>query len=190
MDLDQRFPAGMLSSNKGCAMTEEEQIEIEDDGAEMPPESKGSVETPETGVSTVDSERLKAENEAYQRHYDALREEISEIRKKFHVEGVTAEADDPIKRFSGELEELRGGFAELKELIRNVQQPVQQQPQYQQQYQQPWQQYSPQQMVSPIFQPSPIFGAAPLPYIQTPTFAPQIIMPPMPGANNNYNAGR
>lgn len=143
------------------------------------------------------AERLRAENEAYRHYFATLQMELDEIAQKYPLDNAEITID-PVKALSSEVGELKNGFAQLREMIEKSQQPAQSQPQGQatqsqaQQNYQTWAPYPPQ-TVYPQQQSiysSPIFSAAPLPYIQTPNYAPQVVMPPMPGINNNFNGGR
>jgi len=179
------------------------------------PTPENPVETPAPAVTaeSVYSERVKLENDAYQRHFQALQDEIAEIRKKYPDAGAETEPEDPVKRLSGEVNDLKTGLGELKELMERqqaqaannaqalqnqgdtgntYQQPVQ--PYFQPVFQQPY--YTP-----PMFQTSTIMPAPPLPFIQTPSFAPANTLPPMlsrgggngngmNGLNFNSNGGK
>lgn len=191
--------------------TEEQAVETSDPIPETP--------APAATAESVNSERVKLENEAYQRHFQALQDEIAEIRKKYPDAGAEMEPEDPVKRLSGEVNDLKTGLGELKELMKSQQaqaannaqaqaQAVQQQnqgnagnayqqpvqPYFQPVFQQPY--YTP-----PMFQTSTIMPAPPLPFIQTPSFAPANTLPPMlsrgggngngmNGLNFNSNGGK
>lgn len=195
--------------------TEEQAVETSDPIPETPVETPAPAATAES----VNSERVKLENEAYQRHFQALQDEIAEIRKKYPDAGTEMEPEDPVKRLSGEVNDLKTGLGELKELMKSQQaqaannaqaqaQAVQQQnqgnagnayqqpvqPYFQPVFQQPY--YTP-----PMFQTSTIMPAPPLPFIQTPSFAPANTLPPMlsrgggngngmNGLNFNSNGGK
>ena len=206
-----------MSEETNVVETEEttvpaEEPKTEEQAVETPsPVTENPVETPAPAVTaeSVYSERVKLENEAYQRHFQALQDEIAEIRKKYPDAGAETEPEDPVKRLSGEVNDLKTGLGELKELMKNqqaqagqqqnqgnagtaYQQPVQ--PYFQPVFQQPY--YTP-----PMFQTSTIMPAPPLPFIQTPSFAPANILPPMlsrgggngngmNGLNFNSNGGK
>ena len=187
----------------------------EQTGETPAPTPENPVETPAPAVTaeSVYSERVKLENDAYQRHFQALQDEIAEIRKKYPDAGAETEPEDPVKRLSGEVNDLKTGLGELKELMERqqaqaannaqalqnqgdtgntYQQPVQ--PYFQPVFQQPY--YTP-----PMFQTSTIMPAPPLPFIQTPSFAPANTLPPMlsrgggngngmNGLNFNSNGGK
>lgn len=191
--------------------TEEQAVETPAPTPENPVEQPAPVVTAES----VYSERVKLENDAYQRHFQALQDEIAEIRKKYPDAGAETEPEDPVKRLSGEVNDLKTGLGELKELMERqqaqaannaqaqaaqnqgnagnaYQQPVQ--PYFQPVFQQPY--YTP-----PMFQTSTIMPAPPLPFIQTPSFAPANTLPPMlsrgggngngmNGLNFNSNGGK
>lgn len=167
-------------------------------------------ETPESGTESeqasipdAGNEQLRLENEVYQKHFAALNQEIEEIRRRFHAE---PEAEvDPVQQLSSEVNSLKNGFDELKNMIANSRQetatqnpaqPQQGQPQAQQNmfqnpfggyYQQPmFQQYS-----QPLFQASAIMPAPPLPYIQTPTIMPlNTQVPQINHIQSNLNGGK
>lgn len=145
----------------------------------------------------VSEERIRLENEAYQKHFLALQQEIEEIRKKFPDASEAHGDEDPVKRLSGEVTELKNGFGELKELIQKSQEKSAQQinqNQPFQPYQQPIQQVFPQPnpYYPPMFQTSTIMPAPPLPFIHTPSFAPANIVPPVLNGSsfNNQNGGK
>lgn len=145
----------------------------------------------------VSEERIRLENEAYQKHFLALQQEIEEIRKKFPDTSETSGDEDPVKRLSGEVTELKNGFGELKELLRKSQEKSTQQinqNQPFQPYQQPIQQIFPQPnpYYPPMFQTSTIMPAPPLPFIHTPSFAPANIVPPVLNGSsfNKQNGGK
>ena len=145
----------------------------------------------------VSEERIRLENEAYQKHFLALQQEIEEIRKKFPDTSETSGEEDPVKRLSGEVTELKNGFGELKELLRKSQEKSTQQVNQNQPfqpYQQPIQQIFPQPnpYYPPMFQTSTIMPAPPLPFIHTPSFAPANIVPPVLNGSsfNNQNGGK
>ena len=155
-------------------------------------EDKGS----ENGIH-VSEERIRLENEAYQKHFLALQQEIEEIRKKFPDTSETSGDEDPVKRLSGEVTELKNGFGELKELLQKSQEKSTQQVNQNQPfqpYQQPIQQIFPQPnpYYPPMFQTSTIMPAPPLPFIHTPSFAPANIVPPVLNGSsfNNQNGGK
>lgn len=144
----------------------------------------------------VSEERIRLENEAYEKHFAALREEIADIRKKYPVNPSDVVEDDPVKKLYGEVGELKNSFSELKELLQKPQQATPQNPNqgFQQgfQYQQApqfFQQGPPQTYYPPMFQTSTILPAPALPFIQTPTYAPAITMPPAFGNNMSSNGG-
>lgn len=160
--------------------------------AENDSESRGQ----ETRIH-VSEDRIRLENEAYQKHFLALQQEIEEIRKKFPDTSETSGDEDPVKRLSGEVTELKNGFGELKELIQKSQEKsTQQMNQNQpfQPYQHPIQQVFPQPnpYYPPMFQTSTIMPAPPLPFIHTPSFAPANIIPPVLNGSsfNNQNGGK
>lgn len=180
----------------------DEEKSINGKGEELSPEVMTELQVEPTGQpreeqDSTQEERLVAENEAYRRCFATLQGELDEIAQKYPLDNAEITID-PVKALSSEVGELKNGFAQLREMIEKSQQPAQSQPQGQatqsqaQQNYQTWAPYPPQ-TVYPQQQSiysSPIFSAAPLPYIQTPNYAPQVVMPPMPGINNNFNGGR
>lgn len=157
-------------------------------------EEKSVEQKSETGK--VPEERMRLENEAYEKHFAALREEIADIRKKYPAGPSDAVDEDPVQKLYGEVGELKNSFSELKELLQKPQQATSQNPNqtFQQgfQYQQApqfFQQGAPQAYYPPMFQTSTILPAPALPFIQTPTYAPAITMPPAFGNNMNSNGG-
>lgn len=172
------------------------------EGQETPESSSGQAENDSESRGQenrihVSEERIRLENEAYQKHFLALQQEIEEIRKKFPDTSETSGDEDPVKRLSGEVTELKNGFGELKELIQKSQEKSAQQinqNQPFQPYQQPIQQVFPQSnpYYPPMFQTSTIMPAPPLPFIHTPSFAPANIVPPVLNGSsfNNQNGGK
>lgn len=157
-------------------------------------EEKSVKQKSETGK--VPEERMRLENEAYEKHFAALREEIADIRKKYPAGPSDVVDEDPVQKLYGEVGELKNSFSELKELLQKPQQATSQNPNqtFQQgfQYQQApqfFQQGAPQAYYPPMFQTSTILPAPALPFIQTPTYAPAITMPPAFGNNMNSNGG-
>ena len=157
-------------------------------------EEKSVEQKSETGK--VPEERMRLENEAYEKHFAALREEIADIRKKYPAGPSDVVDEDPVQKLYGEVGELKNSFSELKELLQKPQQATSQNPNqtFQQgfQYQQApqfFQQGAPQAYYPPMFQASTILPAPALPFIQTPTYAPAITMPPAFGNNMNSNGG-
>ena len=172
------------------------------EGQEISESSSGQAENDSENKKQANSihvseERIRLENEAYQKHFLALQQEIEDIRKKFPDTSETSGDEDPVKRLSGEVTELKNGFGELKELLRKSQEKsTQQMNQNQpfQPYQQPIQQVFPQPnpYYPPMFQTSTIMPAPPLPFIHTPSFAPANIVPPVLNGSsfNNQNGGK
>lgn len=172
------------------------------EGQETPESSSGQAENDSENRGQknrihVSEERIRLENEAYQKHFLALQQEIEEIRKKFPDTSETSGDEDPVKRLSGEVTELKNGFGELKELLQKSQEKSTQQVNQNQPfqpYQQPIQQIFPQPnpYYPPMFQTSTIMPAPPLPFIHTPSFAPANIVPPVLNGSsfNNQNGGK
>ena len=148
----------------------------------------------ETVVPEPDqSERIRLENEAYQRHVSALMAELQEIREQFHVPEPTP--PDPVSVLTGKVNSLKNGFDELKQFITEQQRvgnPQNNQPQGQPQFNQPQQAfpYFPQQGFQffpppqPMFQTSTIMPAPALPYIATSTPMPTNFQVPQFNLNN------
>lgn len=136
---------------------------------------KENLTTENIGVSETEntipdqSERIRLENEAYQRHVSALMAELQEIRSKFQIADPVQ--PDPFTVLSGEVNSLKSGFEELKQIMTSKMESCQNQtPQVQTQYNPVYQQsypYFPQ--VQPMFQTSTIMPAPTLPYIATTT---------------------
>lgn len=186
------------------AVSVEEQGVTEVFNAVEPAEtSESGTESEQASTPDAGNEQLRLENEVYQKHFAALNQEIEEIRRRFHAE---PEAEvDPVQQLSSEVNSLKNGFDELKNMIANSRQekatqnpaqPQQGQPQAQPNmfqnpfggyYQQPmFQQYSP-----PLFQASAIMPAPPLPYIQTPTIMPlNTQVPQINHIQSNLNGGK
>lgn len=188
-------------------MNEESEKELiqEDKSLESPDDTPSESVKPdaqETDISgnqpekkqTVSAERIRLENAAYQKHFAALQAEIEDIRKRYPLDSSEPE-NDTVTRLYGEVNELRTGFDELKELIQQKQQQTPQQNVVAQQQYTPYQQVFPQPSpyFQPMFQTSTIMPAPPLPFISTPTFAPANTIPPTMGNNNfglNSNGGK
>ena len=186
------------------AVSVEEQGVTEVSNTEEPAEtSESGTESEQASTPDTGNEQLRLENEAYQKHFAALNQEIEEIRRRFHA--VPEAESDPVQQLSSEVNSLKNGFDELKNMIANSRQetatqnpaqPQQVQQQTQQNmfqnpfggyYQQPmFQQYSP-----PLFQASAIMPAPPLPYIQTPTIMPlNTQVPQINHIQSNLNGGK
>ena len=97
------------------------------------------------------------EIEIFRQHWRSLNAALAEIRE---LRGADAPEIDPVEFVKHEVSNLRNQFAELKQMIAQIQQPAPQ-TQQQQQSQQAFQRYQ------PVQQPVPI-----LPYYSTPNFAP------------------
>ena len=97
------------------------------------------------------------EIEIFRQHWRSLNAALAEIRE---LRGADAPEIDPVEFVKHEVSNLRNQFAELKQMIAQIQQPAPQ-AQQQQQSQQTYQRYQPAQ------QPVPI-----LPYYTTPNYAP------------------
>ena len=115
-------------------------------------------------------DKALAQLEAYKHCFVALQDELEQIEQQYGADKVPIV--DPVKELTGEVSGFKAEMAELRKMLeelRNAPQnnTVPPQPQYvQPQYYVP-----PQPMVTPT----------PLPYLQTPTFAP--LMPSLPNFN-------
>ena len=131
--------------------------------------------SPETMVSAMETaiatDRELAELDAYKRHTEALKIELSEIRERFG--GDDGEKNiDPLKDIKAEMAEMKSGFAEIKAMFEELKSgsqagnstppPTQNQSYYF------------QQTAPPL--PTPI-----MPFYQTPNFQP--IIPALPTFN-------
>jgi septal ring factor EnvC (AmiA/AmiB activator) len=128
-------------------------------------------------VSAENRDKLTAQLDAYKRCFAALQTELAEIEQQFGAE--TKPADDPLKELTGEISAFKGELSELRRMLeelRNAPAPAVQSPVLPMLQQQPQQQ--PQQQ---YYYQSPMVTPAPLPYLQTPSFAP--LMPTMPTFN-------
>ena len=124
-------------------------------------------------VSTENRDKLTAQLEAYKRHFAALQTELAEIEQQFGTDSDSA--SDPLKELTGEVSAFKGELSELRRMLedlRNAPATAAQAPVLPMPQQQPQQQF--------YYQP-PMVAPAPLPYIQTPNFAP--LMPAMPTFN-------
>lgn len=93
------------------------------------------------------------EMEIFRQHWRSLNAALAEIRE---LRGADAPEVDPVEFVKHEVSNLKNQFAELKEMISTLQQPVSQN-----QTQQVVQRYPQMQPAVPV-----------LPYYQTPSFAP------------------
>ena len=140
--------------------------EITESSTNMP-EQTGEVMTAES------QDKLAAQLAAYKRCFSELQTELADIEEKFGAD-PEQEKEDPLKTLAGEVGGFKTELADLRKMLeelRNAPQnnhPVQQPPQ---QYSQPQYYVQQQPMVTPT----------PLPYLQTPTFAP--LMPSLPNFN-------
>jgi hypothetical protein len=142
--------------------------EITESSTNMP-EPNIAAETP----PVESKDKLTAQLLAYKRCFSELQAELAEIEAQFGADPET-EKEDPLKVLAGEVGAFKSEMAELRKMLeelRNV-------PQNNYPAQQPPQQYPQQQYYMP---PQPIVTPTPLPYLQTPTFAP--LMPTLPNFN-------
>ena len=115
-------------------------------------------QTESTSQTVKDRAELDSmEMEIFRQHWRSLNAALAEIRE---LRGADAPEVDPVEFVKHEVSTLRNQFAELKQMISQIQQPVPH-AQQQQQSQQAFQRYQ------PVQQPVPI-----LPYYPTPNFAP------------------
>lgn len=135
------------------------------------------------------AERFRLENEAYQRHFSALQDELAEIRKKFAVEEPLP--PDPVTLLTGQVTDLQNGFQQLRNMLEQQQNqipPVQQQSPQQIQFIQPPQYtYFPQPQ--PNFMTTPIMPPPALPYFATPMLPPTNTQAPVINFNGNSQTG-
>ena len=190
----------MDAENKIPVVPEDEITLIPEDesvSAAFPP-SGAEQPTPSNAPVDSTSDRVRLENEVFQRHITAIKDELDEIRRKYSV--PESSPPDPVLALSAQVDELKNGFAEIKNLLTETkQQPPVQQP-VQQPIQQPpvfptpaWQMPYPYQVTTaqPMFQTSTIMPAPPLTYFQTPTLMPTNTQAPQfSNFANNNNGGR
>lgn len=157
--------------------TEKEETTISETEAIEEVVSEQENTTPNTG------ERVRLELDAYKRHFAALEEELKEIREKYKEEEPIP--PDPVTVLTGEVNSLKNGFEEIRQMLLDR---GQQQQQPSQQVQQP-QSYAffPPPIPQAMYQ-SPIIAPAPaLPYITTPTPIPTNTQVPQINFNSNKN---
>ena len=127
----------------------------------------------ESVSSAENRDKVTAQLEAYKRCFAALQTELAEIEQQFGTDSEPA--SDPLKELTGEVSAFKGELSDLRRMLEDLRSapataaraPVLPMPQ-----QQPQQQF--------YYQP-PMVAPTPLPYIQTPNFAP--LMPAMPTFN-------
>lgn len=182
-------------------MDEQEVISIAENQSEvLSAEEKAVANADYVGVSIPETtteqppdhtERIRLENEAYQRHFSALQEELAEIRKQFAVEEPLP--PDPVAMLSGQVSDLRNGFQQLQQMLEQRQveqhQSQQQAPQQIQFIQPPQQQYAYFQPQPMFQQTSPILPAPALPYFATPALMPTNTQAPVINFNGNGQNG-
>ena len=145
---------------------------------------------PAQAVPDDKAELIRLENEAYQRHFKALQEELSEIRQRFNIEEPPP--PDPVAFLTGQVSDLRNGFQQLQQMLEQQNQipPVQQQSPQQIQFIQPPQQQYAYFQPQPMFQQtSPILPAPALPYFATPALMPTNTQAPVINLNGNGQNG-
>lgn len=117
------------------------------------------------------SDKSLAQLEAYKRCFVALQGELELIEQQFGAD--EAPSVDPLKELTGEVSGFKAEMAELRKMLEELRNAPQSHTVSQtQQYTQQPQYYMPQQ---------PMVTPTPLPYLQTPTFAP--LMPSLPTFN-------
>lgn len=131
------------------------------------PEQTGEVMTAES------QDKLAAQLAAYKRCFSELQTELADIEEKFGAD-PEQEKEDPLKVLAGEVGAFKSEMAELRKMLEELRNAPQNNPPTQQ----PPQQYPQQQYYMP---PQPMVTPTPLPYLQTPTFAP--LMPSLPNFN-------
>lgn len=140
-------------------------------------------------------ELLRLENETYQRHFAEMTEEIENLRKRFNV--PPDKKPDPMDVLTGEVNELKSGFSEIKNMLSeqaNNQRmnQAQQMPMFQPQQNPMFPQmggYGFQPMYpQPMVQTSAILPAPTLPYFQTPNFIPMNTQ--LPHVNTDVRGGQ
>ncbi len=171
-------------------MEENEVIQVPPEQTQPAEEQAVSNSEPPTCPPDNSAERFRLENEAYQRHFSALQEELSEIRKKFAVEEPLP--PDPVTLLTGQVTDLQNGFQQLRSMLeqqqQNQQPPVQHQAPQQIQFIQPPQYtYFPQ--TQPSFAPPPILPPPALPYFATPMLPPTNTQAPVINFNGNGQTG-
>jgi predicted nucleic acid-binding Zn-ribbon protein len=116
-------------------------------------------------------DKALAQLEAYKRCFVALQGELEQIEQQFGADETPTV--DPLKELTGEVSGFKAEMAELRKMLEDLRNAPQNNaaPQPQQYAPQP-QYYMPQQ---------PMVTPTPLPYLQTPTFAP--LMPSLPNFN-------
>lgn len=140
------------------------------------------VSEPENATSDT-GERVRLELDAYKRHFSALEEELKEIRQKYKEEDPLP--PDPVSVLTGEVNSLKSGFEEIRQML--LERGQQQQQQVQQMQQPQGYAFFPPPMPQAMYQ-SPIIAPAPaLPYITTPTPIPTNTQVPQINFNSNKN---
>ena len=156
-------------------------------------ESQGVVSNEENAILPDNSEKLKLELDAYKKHFSALEKELQEIREKYNEEAPVP--PDPVTILTGEVNSLKNGFEEIRQMLlnREKQSEVPQQQQMQNIQQGFFQTPQPQGYaffpppVQPMFQSTMIAPAPALPYITTPTPIPTNTQVPQFNFNSNKN---
>lgn len=139
--------------------------EITESSTNMP-EQTGEV------MAAESQDKLAAQLAAYKRCFSDLQKELADIEEKFGAD-PEQEKEDPLKTLAGEVGAFKSEMAELRKMLEELRNAPKNHPALQQPQQYPQQQY--------YMQPQPMMTPTPLPYLQTPTFAP--LMPSLPQFN-------
>ena len=194
----------MDAENKIPVIPEEEVTLIPEDESVSAAFPIPGTEQPTTDNAPSDStsDRVRLENEVFQRHITAIKDELEEIRRKYST--PESSPPDPVLALSAQVDELKNGFAEIKNLLTETKQqppvtaqtptPVQQTMPQPPVFPTPaWQMPYPYQVTTaqPMFQTSTIMPAPPLTYFSTPTLMPTNTQAPQFNSfSNNNNGGR
>lgn len=171
---------------------EDESVAALNDNPEKEENPSAPKEETTENLKKIPEERIRLENEAYEKHFSELIKELESIREKFPADS-SEKTQDPVKKLSGEFDQLKNSFSELKEMMQKQQRNQNGNPVFQNTF--PYSgtpvftQGAPQPYYPPMFQTSTIMPAPALPFIQTPNFAPAITATPNSGNNMNFNGG-
>lgn len=171
---------------------EDESVAALNDNPEKKENPSAPKEETKENLKKIPEERIRLENEAYEKHFSELIKELESIREKFPSDS-SEKTEDPVKKLFVEFDQLKNSFSELKEMMRKHQQTQNSNSGFQSTFQYSgnpvFTQGAAQPYYPPMFQTSTIMPAPALPFIQTPNFAPTITMPPVSGNNMNSNGG-
>ena len=132
------------------------------------PEPNIAAETP----PAESKDKLTAQLLAYKRCFSELQAELADIEEKFGAD-PEPEKEDPLKVLAGEVGSFKSELADLRKMLEDLRNTPQS-------HTAPApQQYAPQPQY--YMQQQPMVTPTPLPYLQTPTFAP--LMPSLPNFN-------